>query len=99
MNIQAEAHCPICETQIRFSIDKTRLDGLTIPGSLLYVVERPTSTGRISVECETTNLFDKKECLDRWTKNYHGRQGSVYTLQEYLHYRLAMKNTGIPQPS
>ena len=99
MDVEADAHCPVCETQISFRIHRTRLEGLTIPTALLYVVERPISSGRISVECETTNLFDKKECLDKWTSNYHGRQGSVYTIQEYLQHRLAKKDKVIPYNS
>ncbi len=84
MDVEADAHCPVCETQIRFRIHRTRLEGLTIPSALLYVVERPISSGRISVECETTNLFG---------------QGSVYTIQEYLQHRLAKKDKVIPYNS
>jgi len=89
MDVQAEAHCPICETPIRFDIRKTRLKGLTVPDSLLYVVELPTTTGRISVQCESTNLFDTKDCLDKWASNYHGRRGSIYAIEDYLRHRLA----------
>src|SRR2546425_3733555 len=40
--------------------------------------------GHVGVECESTHIFDKKDCLTKWLSTYTGKQGLVLSLPEYM---------------
>jgi len=38
----------------------------------------------VGVECESTHIFDKKDCLTKWLSTYTGKRGLVISLPEYM---------------
>src|SRR5260370_41518261 len=44
----------------------------------------PNGPGHLGGECESTHIFDKKDCLTKWQSTYTGKQGLVASLPEYM---------------
>ena len=83
-DLRAEARCPICGTITSFHIDNKRIEDLVPRDSTLHVVEIPLEQGRLNIICDSTHIFDKKDCLTKWLSTYTGRQGRVISLPEYM---------------
>lgn len=97
-DLDAEAKCPVCGTTTRLLIVDGKLDGLEPPDALLHVVEMPTESGRIWIECESTHIFDKKSCFENWMSNYHGKKGLVTSIEEYQKKILERKSASRHPP-
>src|SRR5437870_11573907 len=76
-DLRAEARCPICGTVTRFHVDNRRIEDLAPKDPTLHVVELEQGPGRMSIKCESTHTFDKKDCLTKALANYAGKQGPV----------------------
>jgi hypothetical protein len=83
-DLRAEARCPVCGTVTRFHIDNRRIEKLTPNNPTLHVVEIQPGPGRLSIKCEATHIFDKKDCLTNWLSTYTGKPGLVISLPEYM---------------
>jgi len=83
-DLRAEARCPVCGTVTRFCIDNRRIKDLAPEDPTLHVVEIGLGPGRLSIKCEATHIFDKKDCLAKWLSTYTGKPGLVTSLPEYI---------------
>ena len=83
-DLGAEARCPVCGYPIRFHIVKRRVEHLAPNDPILHVVELGMGAGHVGVECESTHIFDKKDCLTKWLSTYAGKPGAVISLPEYM---------------
>jgi len=83
-DLRAEARCPVCGTVTSFHIDNRRIEELAPKGPTLHVVEFEMSPGHLGVECESTHIFDEKDCLTKWLSTYTGKPGRVISLPEYM---------------
>ncbi len=83
-DLKAEAQCPVCGTLTLFHIAQRRIKDLAPKDPTLHVVELGMGTGHVGVECESTHIFDKKDCLTQWLSTYTGKPGSVTSLPEYM---------------
>ncbi|HZY94128.1 MAG TPA: organomercurial lyase [Candidatus Bathyarchaeia archaeon] len=83
-DLRAEARCPVCGNVTRFNVDKKRIEDLAPKDPTLHVVEFEVEPGHLRVECESTHIFDKKNCLTKWLSTYAGKQGLVVSLLEYM---------------
>ncbi len=83
-NLKAEARCPVCGTITRFNVTDKRIEDLAPDNPILHVVEFEMSPGHLGVECKSTHIFDKKECLNKWQSTYAGKPGRVMSLPEYM---------------
>ena len=83
-DLRAEARCPICGTVTRFHVDNRRIEDLAPKDPALHVVELEQGPGRMSIKCDSTHIFDKKDCLTKWLSNYAGKPGLVISLPEYM---------------
>src|SRR5256712_9694642 len=61
-DLAAEARCPACRYVTRFHIVKRRVEDLAPKNPMLHVVELGMGAGHVGVECESTHIFDKKDC-------------------------------------
>ncbi len=84
VDLKAEARCPVCGTVTRFHIDNRRIEELAPKDPTLHVVELEAVPGRLSIKCESTHIFDKKDCLTNWLSTYTGKRGLVIPLPEYM---------------
>jgi len=84
MDLKAEAQCPVCGTVTRFHIDNRRIKDLVPKDPTLHVVEIGLRAERMSIKCEATHIFDKKDCLTKWLSTYIGKSGEVISLLEYM---------------
>src|SRR5439155_14276576 len=83
-DLKAEARCPVCGSVTSFRIDQRRIEDLAPKDPTLHVVEFDMGPGHLGVECESTRIFDKKDCLAKWLSTYEGKQGRVVSLPEYM---------------
>src|SRR3989442_2715819 len=65
-DLRAEARCPVCRSVTRFRIDNKRIEDFAPKDPTLHVVELELGPGRLSIKCEATHIFDKKDCLTKW---------------------------------
>ena len=86
-DLEGEARCPVCQNPTRLEIANGKIDGLDPRDAIIHVVEMPTKSGRIWIECESTHIFDKKECFQKWIAGYSGKKGLVASVKDY-HNRL-----------
>jgi hypothetical protein len=86
-DLDAEAKCLVCGNITRLLIVDGKLDGLVPSNALLHVVETPSKSGRIWIECDATHIFDRDECYQKWSSQYKGEKGLVATVEDY-HNRL-----------
>ena len=83
-DLGAEARCPVCGYVTRFHIVKRRVEDLAPKDPMLHVVELGMEAGHVGVECKSTHVFDKKDCLTKWLSTYTGKPGLVISLPEYM---------------
>jgi hypothetical protein len=83
-DLGAEAQCPVCGHVTHFHIVKRQVEDLAPKDPMLHVVEFKMGPGHVSVECESTHIFDKKDCLTKWLSAYDGKPGLVVSLPEYM---------------
>ena len=83
-DLSAEAQCPSCGNVTSFHVDNRRIEDLAPKDPTLHVVELESGPGRLSIKCESTHIFDKKDCLTKWLSNYTGKPGLVISLPEYM---------------
>ena len=83
-NLEAEARCPVCGAITSFCVAEKRIEDLTPRDPTLHVVEFEMEPGHLCVECQSTHIFDKKECLNKWQSTYAGKPGRVISLPEYM---------------
>ncbi|TMI22064.1 hypothetical protein E6H31_03525 [Candidatus Bathyarchaeota archaeon] len=65
-DLRAEARCPVCGKITLFHIDNRRIEDLAPGDSTLHVVELELGPERLGIKCESTHIFDKKDCLAKW---------------------------------
>ena len=83
-DLRAEARCPVCGTVTRFHIENRRIERLAPEDPTLHVVEIQLGQGRLNIICDSTHIFDKKDCLTKWLSTYTGKPGLVISLPEYM---------------
>ncbi len=83
-DLGAEAKCPVCGSVTSFHIAQRQIENLAPRDSALHVVEFEMGPGRLGVQCESTHIFDKKDCLSKWLSAYTGKPGLVTSLPEYM---------------
>src|SRR2546426_3601491 len=83
-DLRAKARCHICGTVPRVHIGKRRIEDLAPKDPTLHVVELEQGPGRMSIKCDSTHIFDKKDCLTKWLSIYTGKPGLVVSLPEYM---------------
>jgi len=83
-DLEAEARCPVCGHVTRFHIVKRRVEDLAPEYPMLHVVEFEMGARHVGVECESTHIFNKKDCLTKWLSAYTGKPGLVISLPEYM---------------
>jgi len=83
-DLRAEARCPVCGNVTRFRVDQRRVEDLAPKSPMLHMVEFEMSPGHLGVECESTHIFDEKDCLTKWLSTYTGKPGRVISLPEYM---------------
>jgi hypothetical protein len=83
-DLRAESRCPVCGYVTRFNVVQRRVEDLVPRDPTLHVVEFGTGSGHVGVECESTHIFDKKDCLTEWLSTYTGKPGLVVSLPEYM---------------
>jgi hypothetical protein len=96
-DLEGEAHCPVCGNRTRLVIASGKTDGLDPKDAMIHVVEMPTGSGRIWIECEATHIFDKQDCLQEWISKYKGKKGRVASVEAY-HDRLIARRNGQRAP-
>jgi hypothetical protein len=97
-DLEGEARCPVCQSRTQLVIANGKIDGLDPRGAIIHVVEMPTKSGRIWIECESTHIFDREVCFQKWIAGYSGKKGLVESVVDY-HDRLTARrsNKGAPQ--
>jgi hypothetical protein len=83
-DLKAEARCPMCGTSTRFNVTERQIRDLAPKDPILHVVEFEMSPGHLGVECKSTHIFEKRECLNKWLSTYAGKSGRVMSLPEYM---------------
>src|SRR5712692_5259108 len=83
-DLGAEAKCPVCGSVTSFQIAQRLIEDLAPLDPTLHVVEFEMGRGRLGVQCESTHIFDKKDCLTKWLSDYTGKPGLVTSLPEYM---------------
>ena len=83
-NLEAEARCPVCGAITSFRLAEKLIEDLTPRDPTLHVVEFEMEPGHLRVECKSTHIFDKKECLSKWRSTYSGKPGRIMSLPEYM---------------
>ncbi len=69
-----------------------KIEGLDPRDAMIHVVETPAKSGRIWIECESTHIFDKEECFQKWIAGYSGKKGLVASVEDY-HSRLTARRS------
>jgi hypothetical protein len=69
-----------------------KIDSLDPQDAIIHVVEMPTKSGRIWIECESTHIFDRKECIQKWIAGYSGKKGLIASVEDY-HNRLTARRS------
>jgi hypothetical protein len=82
-DLEGEATCPVCKTKTQLAIAGRNIGGLEPRDAILHVVEMPTRSGRIWIECESTHIFDRKDCFQKWISGYSGKKGLVTSVEDY----------------
>jgi hypothetical protein len=91
-DLEGEAWCPVCQNRTGLVIANGKIDRLSPRDAIMHVVEMPTKSGRIWIECESTHIFDKEECFQKWIAVYSGKKGLVASVQDY-HTRLSVRRS------
>jgi alkylmercury lyase-like protein len=91
-DLKGEGRCPVCQNLTQLVVANSKLDRLDPRDAIIHVLEMPTKSGRIWIECESTHIFDKEECFQKWIAVYSGKKGSVASVQDY-HNRLTERRS------
>jgi transcription elongation factor Elf1 len=91
-DLEGEAHCSVCGNRTQLVIADGKIDGLDPKDAMIHVVEMPTNSGRIWIECEATHIFDKQDCFQEWISKYKGKKGLVSSVDQY-HDRLVARRS------
>jgi hypothetical protein len=91
-DLEGEAHCTVCGSRTQLVIANGKIDGLEPKDAMIHVVETPTNSGRIWIECEATHIFDKQDCFEKWVSEYKGKKGLVALVNAY-HDRLIARRS------
>ncbi len=91
-DLEGEARCPICQNRTQLVIANGKIDRLDPRDAIIHVVEMPAKSGRIWIECESTHIFDKEECLQTWIARYSGKKGLVTSVED-AHNRLTARRS------
>jgi alkylmercury lyase-like protein len=91
-DLEGGAQCPVCHNRTRLVIANGKIDRLDPRDAVIHVVEMPGKSGRIWIECESTHIFDKKECFQKWIARYSGKKGLVESVEHY-HKRLVARRS------
>ena len=91
-DLEGEARCPVCQSHTRLAIANGKIDGLDPRDAMIHVVEMPAKSGRIWIEYESTHIFDKEECFQKWITEYSGKKGLVASVEDY-HSRLTARRS------
>jgi hypothetical protein len=91
-DLEGEARCPVCQNRTRLVIANGKIDELDPRDAFIHVVELPTKSGKIWIECESTHIFDKEECFQKWIAGYSGKKGLVASVEDY-HTRLTARRS------
>jgi Alkylmercury lyase len=91
-DLEGDAVCPVCGNHTQLVVADGRIDGLEPKDAMIHVVEMPTNSGRIWIECEATHIFDKQDCFQTWISTYKGRKGQVASVGAY-HDRLIARRS------
>ncbi len=92
-DLEGEATCPVCKTKTQLVIAGTSIGKLEPRDAILHVVETPTGSGRIWIECESTQIFDRKECFQKWISEYSGKKGVVTSVEDYHRMLVARRSS------
>ncbi len=90
--MEGEGQCPVCKNRTRLVIANGKIDELNPRDAIIHVVEMPTKSGEIWIECESTHIFDKEECFRKWIARYSGKKGLVALVEDY-HNRLTTRRS------
>ena len=91
-DLEGEGQCPVCQNRTRLVIANGKIDELDPRDAIIHVVEMPTKSGRIWIECESTHNFDKEECFHKWIAGYSNKNGLVESVKDY-HNRLTARRS------
>jgi hypothetical protein len=91
-DLEGEGQCPVCQNRTRLVIANGKIDELDPRDAIIHVVEMPTKSGKIWIECESTHIFDKEECFQKWIAGYSGKKGLVESVGDY-HNRLTARRS------
>jgi hypothetical protein len=91
-DLEGEGQCPVCQNRTRLVIANGKIDELDPRDAIIHVVEMPTKSGKIWIECESTHIFDKEECFQKWIAGYSGKKGVVASVEDY-HNRLTARRS------
>jgi hypothetical protein len=83
-DLRAEARCPSCGNITPFPHTQWAGRRSCSQRPKLHVVELKSGQGHLSIECKSTHIFDKKDCLTKWLSTYTGRPGLITSLPEYM---------------
>src|SRR5690348_2929649 len=97
-DLEGEAHCPVCGNRTQLVIASGEIDGLEPKDAVIHVVEMPTESGRIWIECEATHIFDKQDCFQIWMSRYKGKEGLVASVEEYHNRLIARRSNRQKKP-
>jgi hypothetical protein len=91
-DLEGKAWCPVCQNRTLLVIANGKIDRLNPRDAIIHVVEMPTKSGKIWIECESTHIFDKEECFQKWIAGYSGKKGLVASVADY-HNRLTARRS------
>jgi alkylmercury lyase-like protein len=91
-DLVGQALCPVCHNSTRLVIASGKIDGLDPRDAIIHVVEMPAQSGRIWIECDSTHIFDKEECFQKWIAKSPGMNGLVESVVDY-HNRLMARRS------
>jgi hypothetical protein len=91
-DLEGEGQCPVCQSRTRLVIANGKIDDLDPRDAIIHVVEMPTKSGKIWIECESTHIFDKEACFQKWIAGYSGKKGLVASVEDY-HNRLTARRS------
>jgi len=91
-DLEGEGQCPVCQNRTRLVIANGKIDDLNPRDAIIHVVEMPTKSGKIWIECESTHIFDKEGCFQKWIAGHSSKNGQVASVEDY-HSRLTARRS------
>jgi hypothetical protein len=91
-DLRGDGQCPVCQNHTRLVIANGKIDEMDPRDAIIHVVELPTKSDRIWIECESTYIFDREECFQKWIAGYSGKKGLVASVEDY-HNRLTARRS------